>query len=125
MCGRLCVVHRGVYVVGPVRMPRAKQMAAVLACGQGAALSHVSAAVLWRHLAERSGTESQRDLFTAAGVRPTKTASGGRPSRDIGLRPTPLMGEGVRVDAEEVLVDVATVTSPPQLGASRVRATGA
>jgi very-short-patch-repair endonuclease len=105
--GRLCVVHRGVYVVGPVRMPRAKQMAAVLGCGQGAALSHVSAAVLWRHLAEPSGTERQRVLFTAAGLRPTKTASGGRPSREIGPRPTRLAGEEVRVDVEEVLVDVA------------------
>jgi very-short-patch-repair endonuclease len=122
--GRLCVVHRGVYVVGPVRMPLAKQMAAVLACGQSAALSHVSAAVLWRHLAEPSGTERQRVLFTDAGVRPTKTASGGRPtratalrptepasrdrpSRDTGLRRTPLIGEGVRVDAEEASVDVA------------------
>jgi very-short-patch-repair endonuclease len=105
--GRLSVVHRGVYVVGPVRMPRVKQMAAVLACGQGAALSHVSAAVLWRHLAEPSGTERQRVPFTAAGVRPTEPAVGGRPSRDIGHRPTPVLGDGVRVDVEEVMVDVA------------------
>jgi very-short-patch-repair endonuclease len=46
--GRLHRVHRGVYVVGYPNLTRNGHfMAAVLACGDGAALSHFSAAVLW------------------------------------------------------------------------------
>ena len=45
---RLQPVHRGVYSVGPAHPgPRARWMAAVLACGPGALLSHRSAAALW------------------------------------------------------------------------------
>jgi very-short-patch-repair endonuclease len=46
--GRLHRVHQGVYVVGYPSLTRnGRFMAAVLACGEGAALSHFSAAVLW------------------------------------------------------------------------------
>jgi predicted transcriptional regulator of viral defense system len=46
--GRLHVVHRGVYAVGHTLLTRsARWMAAVLACGPDAALSHASAAALW------------------------------------------------------------------------------
>jgi very-short-patch-repair endonuclease len=41
-------MHRGVYAVGPVQSKEAPEMAAVLACGDRAVLSHRSAAVLWR-----------------------------------------------------------------------------
>jgi very-short-patch-repair endonuclease len=46
--GRLYRVHQGVYAVGhrPIS-PNARAMAAVLACGAGAALSHSAAATLW------------------------------------------------------------------------------
>lgn len=51
---RLHRLHRGVYAVGHMAlMPLAREMAAVLACGEGAAISHRSAAVLW-HLLEPS-----------------------------------------------------------------------
>lgn len=41
-------VHAGVYAVGYIRAePVARAMAAVLACGEGAVLSHDSAAALW------------------------------------------------------------------------------
>lgn len=43
-------MHRGVYAVGPVQSDEAPEMAAVLACGERAALSHASAGVLWRAL---------------------------------------------------------------------------
>lgn len=47
-CGRLHPVHRGVYAVGHSRLTiRGHWMAAVLACGEGALLSHRSAAALW------------------------------------------------------------------------------
>jgi putative AbiEi antitoxin of type IV toxin-antitoxin system/uncharacterized protein DUF559 len=47
--GRLHPVYRGVYVVGRPELSRlGRWMAAVLACGPGALLSHTSAAALWR-----------------------------------------------------------------------------
>src|SRR5215210_4639042 len=47
-------VHRGVYAVGHLALTRnGRFMAAVLACGEGAALSHFSAAVLWGILEDR------------------------------------------------------------------------
>lgn len=49
--GRLHRVHRGVYAVGHRRLSELGiWMAAVLACGEGAALSHLAAAALWRLL---------------------------------------------------------------------------
>jgi hypothetical protein len=46
--GRLIRVHAGVYAVGHVNTtPVARAFAAVLACGDGALLSHGSAATLW------------------------------------------------------------------------------
>lgn len=46
--GRLHRVHRGVYAVGhPVLTDEARWLAAVLAAGRGAVLSHRSAAALW------------------------------------------------------------------------------
>jgi very-short-patch-repair endonuclease len=49
MSRRLHCVHRGVYSVGrPSIGPNGRWMAAVLACGPQAVLSHSSAAALWR-----------------------------------------------------------------------------
>lgn len=49
--GQLHERHRGVYVVGVRRISRkGRWMAAVLACGEGAVLSHRSAACHWRLL---------------------------------------------------------------------------
>jgi very-short-patch-repair endonuclease len=46
--GRLRQVHRGVYAVGPAPLTReGRWTAAVLACGDEAVLSHLSAAALW------------------------------------------------------------------------------
>jgi hypothetical protein len=55
--GRLHPIHRGVYAVGRRELTRMGEwMAAVLACGDGALLSHESAAALW---AIRSETASK------------------------------------------------------------------
>ncbi len=54
--GRLHLVTRGIYAVGWPRLTRERRwMAAVLACGEGAALSHGSAAALWGIGRERGG----------------------------------------------------------------------
>jgi len=51
--GRLIVRYRGVYAVGHAALtPRAERLAAVIACGEGAVLSHRSAAVEWGMLLE-------------------------------------------------------------------------
>jgi very-short-patch-repair endonuclease len=54
--GRLHRVHRGVYAVGhPGLSMEGRWMAAVLACGEGAVLSHRSAASLWSLLHPGNG----------------------------------------------------------------------
>ena len=54
--GRLHPVFRGIYSVGrPATDPAARRLAAVLACGPGASLSHLSAAVHWRMLSDDGG----------------------------------------------------------------------
>lgn len=54
--GRLHVVMRGVYAVGWPRLTRERRWtAAVLACGDGALLSHRSAAALWGICTEACG----------------------------------------------------------------------
>jgi very-short-patch-repair endonuclease len=49
-CGWLVRRHRGVYLVGPLEAPLSRAMGAVLAVGDGAVLSHRSAAVVWELL---------------------------------------------------------------------------
>jgi hypothetical protein len=45
--GWLRRMYRGVYLVGPLEVPQSRAMAATLAVGDGALLSHYPAAVLW------------------------------------------------------------------------------
>lgn len=52
--GTLVLLHRGVYAVGPAPLrDEGRWVAAVLACGPGAVLSHLSAAHLWGMRAPR------------------------------------------------------------------------
>lgn len=51
--GRLRRLHRGVYLAGSALSPHARKMAAALACGPGAVVSHRSAAELWGLLSPR------------------------------------------------------------------------
>lgn len=53
--GELSRVHRGVFRIGPVRLPYSQEVAAVLACGPGAVLSHRSAAAVYALLAADGG----------------------------------------------------------------------
>jgi very-short-patch-repair endonuclease len=69
--GKLHRVHRGVYAVGHRALSReGRWMAAVLACGAEAVLSHLSAAALWDLLTPGTGSVQ----VTVAGL-------GGRPRR--------------------------------------------
>lgn len=72
--GRLHRIHRGVYAVGrPDVTIKGKWMAAVLACGDGALLSHQSAATLHGLLNARAGrvhvTVPRRTNVIRAGIR--------------------------------------------------------
>jgi hypothetical protein len=72
--GRLHRLHRGVYAVGHLALlPWAREMAAVLACGPHAVLSHQSAAALWclrpRHEGEVHVTISRGGSSSRPGVR--------------------------------------------------------
>ena len=51
--------YRGVYLVGPLRSPLTEPMAAVLALGDGALLSHYPAAVLWGLRAGHGGADAR------------------------------------------------------------------
>jgi very-short-patch-repair endonuclease len=65
--GRLHRVHRGVYAVGhTVLTVNGRRMAAVLAAGPGAALSHASAAALWQ-IRPTSATRIDVSVRSAAG----------------------------------------------------------
>jgi very-short-patch-repair endonuclease/predicted transcriptional regulator of viral defense system len=96
--GLLHVIHAGVYLVGHTgRAPLAAEMAAVLACGKGAAISHRSAAPFWT-LAHRFAIEHVE--VTVPGFRLPKRAG----IRAYGVRELPL--EDVRV------VEQIRVTNP-------------
>jgi Transcriptional regulator, AbiEi antitoxin/Protein of unknown function (DUF559) len=71
--GRLHRVHHGVYALGHTLLrPQGHRLAAVLACGSGAVLSHRSAAAHWELLAtsqERIDVTATRGRHTVPGIR--------------------------------------------------------
>jgi very-short-patch-repair endonuclease len=54
--GRLESLHAGVYRIGPLVAPRQRELAALLACGDDAVLSHQSAGALWELHSPPNGT---------------------------------------------------------------------
>jgi very-short-patch-repair endonuclease len=66
---RLRTVHRGVYLVGPVVAPHAREMAALLACGGAGVLSHRTASFHW-HLQTYPKRPDAVELSAAGGNRP-------------------------------------------------------
>jgi very-short-patch-repair endonuclease len=79
--GHMHRLHRGVYAVGHMALSQeARWMAAVLACGEGAVLSHLSAAVLWGLLKPEDGpidvsVPSQSGRRRRGGIRVHRCAS--------------------------------------------------
>jgi very-short-patch-repair endonuclease len=109
--GRLKVLYRGVYRVGPVAGLRAQEMAAVLACGAEAVVSHRSAASAWQILPPRR-PQDPLDITVPGVVR--RRLGGIRAHRARTLAP----GEVVRVDGVpftspgRTLLDLANVVGP-------------
>ncbi len=69
--GRLHPIHRGVYAVGhPLLSRRGSELAAVLACGPGAVLSHRPAGALWDILGSsgRPHVTARRSRGAVAGI---------------------------------------------------------
>jgi hypothetical protein len=111
--GRLHLVGRGVYAVGwPQLTPERRWMAAVLACGKGAALSHHSAAALWRIGRENNGridvSVRRRCEHRRAGIHARGRPS--LPAEDIVLH------KGIPVTRPvRTLLDLATELGAPAL----------
>jgi very-short-patch-repair endonuclease len=110
--GRLHPVHRGLYAVGRSQLTRAgRWMAAVLACGSRAALSHGSAAAHLRIGSERGVTEVSVPAHASArarGVRVHRRATFG--PDDIVVR------DGIPVTSPVfTLVDLATYLGQDRL----------
>ncbi|MEA2349043.1 MAG: hypothetical protein QOG62_2830 [Thermoleophilaceae bacterium] len=69
--GRLQCIHRGVYLLGPIAPPLAREIAAVFACGEGTVLSHRSAAALWQ-LLPSPARDRPVDVTVPAGRTPNR-----------------------------------------------------
>lgn len=93
--GRLHRIHQGVYAVGHRGLSlHGRFMAAVLACGEGAVLSHGSAAVLWKLLKPLEGpvhvsTPTTTGLKKRSGIHLHRTQALAEPSPDHPPRPNP------------------------------------
>jgi len=104
--GRLHLAMRGVYAVGwPHLTPERRWMAAVRACGEGAMLSHRSAAALWEIGTEKRG---------AIDISVTRSCELKRPGLRVHGRPTLAAKDvaslnGIPVTSPvQILVDIAT-----------------
>jgi very-short-patch-repair endonuclease/predicted transcriptional regulator of viral defense system len=109
--GRLIRVRRGVYAIGhPPTSPLARAMAAVLACGPHALLSHHSAAVLWKMTARW-----QRQIHVTVPTR--RRHPGIRVHRSTTLRPPDTtVHYGIPVTSPaRTLLDLADTFDDPTL----------
>ena len=111
--GRLHRIHRGVYAVGhPQIDARGRDMAAVLACGPGAVLSHRSAAALW---GLRQTSRARIDVTA-----PRRSGSG-NPGVDLHRAGTLQAADCTREDGipcttvARTLLDIAEVLAPRPL----------
>jgi very-short-patch-repair endonuclease len=110
--GRLHRIHHGVYAVGhAVLGSRGRWMAAVLACGPGAALSHASAAALWD--LRRSGAR----LVDVTARRTGRKRPGIRIHRPRTLPPNEVtMRDGIPVTTPaRTILDLAAVLTASRL----------
>lgn len=110
--GRLHRLHRGVYLVGhPVPPPLALELAALLACGPTAVLSHRTAAVLWRFLPSWAGP-----VEVIAPDRRCRPRPGLKPHAAKLQRPEITTRHALRITTPaRTLADLASVLDPTAL----------
>jgi very-short-patch-repair endonuclease len=106
--GQLHRMFHGVYLLGHQALaPLARESGALLACGDGAILSHESAAVAWSMITDYSGavhvTMVGRQLHSRAGLRIHRTSSEPQVRRRHGLPVT---------SPAQTLIDLAGAKSP-------------
>jgi very-short-patch-repair endonuclease len=113
--GRLRKLHRGVYLVGPLSAPNTRVMAAVLACGEGAAVSGRNAAAIWQMLPPPARDSDPVEVI-AAGSRPLSRA-GIRVRLTRSLLPEEVtVRDGIPMTSPaRTLFDVAVVVSDREL----------
>jgi very-short-patch-repair endonuclease len=121
---RLVELHRGVYLVGPVASPRAAEMAAVLACGPPAFVSHRSTAWLWELLPrpETAGRSGAVEVRVAANRRVRRPGILARRTERLEPGDVALV-DGIPVTSvARTLVDLAGVVRPRELERATARA---
>jgi very-short-patch-repair endonuclease len=113
--GRLHVLHRGVYAVGHrVLKVEGRWMAAVLAAGEGAVLSHRPAAALWDLCPVPQGTIH----VTVPGDGGRKRRTGMRIHRSVTLDGDTTVHRGIPVTtASRTIIDLARTTKGRRLEA--------
>jgi very-short-patch-repair endonuclease/predicted transcriptional regulator of viral defense system len=110
--GRLHRVHRGVYAVGhTVLRGEGRRLAAVLACGEGAVLSHRSAAAHWGLLA----TSAARIDVTAPRTRAGDAKIRLHHSRSLIARDTDTHERIPITSVARTLLDLAATVRPDRL----------
>ena len=119
--GRLRPIHRGVYQVGPLEAPRYREMAAALACGPGAIVSHRSAAGLWQMLPP-PGRDAPVDVIIRTDER--RKRPGIRMHRPGGVEPGEIAElEGIPVTSPvRTLFDLSSAVHPRDLERALARA---
>jgi very-short-patch-repair endonuclease len=110
---RLHSLYRGVFLLGhPRPIAGARELAAVLACGRGAALSHLSAAGLWRLLPGREGdvdvTVAGRNPGRKPGIRVHRV-------RHLDCRDIRKLGRIPITSPPRTILDLAAVVGPREL----------
>jgi very-short-patch-repair endonuclease len=110
--GRLHRLYRGVYAVGHARLPReGRWLAAVLACGPGAVLSHRSAAAHWGLLP----TEQARVDVTARPSREGRVTIRLHRSRSLIARDTTSYQGMPITSVARTLLDLAATVRPDRI----------
>ncbi len=113
LTGRLYKIHKGVYAVGrPDLPPKGRWMAAILACGPGAVLSHASAAALH---GIRPSAATRIDVTVPRPYMPSRPGIRGH-RRTALTAPDLTEVDGLPVTAvPRTLLDLATILTEPQL----------
>jgi predicted transcriptional regulator of viral defense system len=116
--GRLHRIHRGVYSVGHGRpTPRGRWMAAVLACGREAVLSHRSAAALW-DIRPSPSVRAGIDVTAPGRSRRGRAGIALHSVRTLDPRDRAIL-DGIPVTSlHRTLLDYAELASPRQLTAA-------
>ena len=112
--GLLQRIYHGVYLVGPVAAPLSREMAALLACGDNAVISHHTAASMWKIMPAQGPTDPIR-VISAHSDHGRRRNICARRLRTLGADEV-TMCDGIRVTTvERTLMDVAATATARDL----------